>query len=198
MNLRRFNNFLSVVVIALGLYIALSPFLPQLSFIFRDKSAEASAPYVGSLADSEGSSTATEKPNDNRIVIPSIQVNEPIEEGSSIGVINDGGTWRRPQTAAPNENGNSVVVGHRYFGNNVSTFYHLDKVLKGKKLAIYWEGEEIVYEVVEVKVVDASAVDIEAPTTEKQLTIYTCDPIWTAKNRLVLIAKPVNERGEII
>jgi LPXTG-site transpeptidase (sortase) family protein len=45
---------------------------------------------------------------------------------------------------------------------------------------------------VESKIVDPSAVEIEAPTTQKQLTLYTCTPIWTAKERLVIIAKPTD------
>jgi LPXTG-site transpeptidase (sortase) family protein len=191
MTLRQFNNFLSVIVIMLGMYISASPFLPNLTRLTTDKSPEASAPYAGVLADSIGSSTTTAIPEENRIVIPSIQVNEPILEGSNIWVINKGGTWRRPQTSTPTQNNNTVVVGHRYYGNNISTLYHLDKVLIGQKIAVYWEGKEILYEVTETKIVKASAVEIEAPTKEKQLTIYTCHPIWTAKERMVVIAKPI-------
>lgn len=191
MKLRKFNNILSVIIVALGLYIASSPFLPQIQYWLKDKSPEASAPYAGVLAESIGSSSTTEKPQENRIVIPSIQIDEPIIEASGIWAIKDGGTWRRPNTSTPIDDGNTVIVGHRFYGSNVSTFYHLDKVLPGQKLAIYWEGEEIVYEVTEVKVVDATAVEIESPTPERQLTIYTCTPIWTAKQRLVVIAKPI-------
>ena len=74
----------------------------------------------------------------------------------------------------------------------------MDKVLVGQKLAIYWEGQEILYEVTEVKVVDASAVEIEAPSMEKMLTLYTCHPIWTAKQRLVVVAKPVQPKVDEI
>ncbi|HMT55527.1 MAG TPA: sortase, partial [Candidatus Saccharibacteria bacterium] len=129
----------------------------------------------------------------NRIVIPSIQLNEPIIESDSISAIKDGGTWRRPRSSEPAKDGNTVIVGHRYYGSNVSTFYHLDKVLPGQKLAIYWEGVEHVYEVTETKTVEASQVEIEAPTTEEQVTLYTCTPIWTAKQRLVVIAKPTKK-----
>lgn len=192
MRLRRLNNLLSIVVVCLGLYIATSPFLPQISYWLRDKSPEASAPYAGTLAESVGSTSTEQLPQENRIVIPSIQINEPIVEANGIWAIKDGGTWRRPQTSTPVDDGNTVIVGHRFYGNNVSTFYHLDKVLVGQRLALYWEGQEYVYEVTETKVVDATAVEIEAPTKEKQLTLYTCTPIWTAVQRLVVIAKPVS------
>lgn len=190
LTLRKLNSFLSLVVIVLGLYIAVSPFLPQVEYWFRDKSPEYTAPYGGNLAKSVGSSTDNLAPAENRLVIPSIGVNEPILESTNIGVITNGGTWRRPASAKPTDNNNTVIVGHRFYGNNVSTFYNLDKVKIGQLLAVYWEGKEFLYEVVESKVVDASAVDIEAPTTERRLTLYTCTPIWTAKNRLVVVARP--------
>jgi sortase A len=191
MTLRRFNNIFSIVVMLVGFYIAIAPFLPQLSYIFRDKSPEVTAPYVGNLAADEGSDTVVPVPLDNRIVIPVIGVDEPILEGSNIGIISSGGTWRRPNTATPKEPTNTVIVAHRYYGKNASTFYHLDKVTIGHRFAVYWEGEELLYEVVETKVVPATAVEIEAPTNERQLTLYTCTPLWTAKDRLVVIAKPI-------
>lgn len=165
--------------------------MPQIAYMLRDKSPEATAPYGGQLAESVGSSATNSIPSDNRLVIPSIGINEPIYEGKFINVIKDGGTWRRPNGGTPDKDGNTVIVGHRFYGSNISTFYSLDKVQAGQKLAVYWEGKEILYEVKEVKIVDTTAVEIENQTTEKQLTIYTCHPIWTAKQRLVLIAKPV-------
>ncbi len=191
LNLRAFNAGLSTIVMLLGFYIALSPFLPQIGFWFRDRSPAAVAPYAGDLAVSQSNDQPKPTPKDNRLVIPSIGIDEPILESSSIGIISNGGTWRRPNTANPTEEDNTVIVGHRYYGPNASTFYNLDKVEIGEKLAIYWDGKETVYEVTESKVVDPSALEIEAPTSEKQLTLYTCTPVWTAKNRLVIIAKPV-------
>jgi sortase A len=190
--LRRFNNGLSLIVIVLGLYIAVTPFIPQIQYWLRDDSPEVVAPYAGVLASSEGSEASAPPPQDNRIVIPSIGINEPILEGSGIWTISDGGTWRRPNTANPTDESNTVIVGHRFYGSEVSTFYHLDKVEIGQRLALYWDQQEIVYEVTDKKIVDPTQVEIEAPTPEKQLTIYTCDPVWTAVNRLVIVAKPID------
>lgn len=175
----------------LGLYIVVTPFLPQLTFWLRDKSPTTSAPYDGALAASVGSDAEATIPADNRLVIPSIQLNESVFEGGGIWVIRDGGTWHRPGTSDPDQGGNTVIVGHRFYGSDTSTFYHLDKVTVGQKLALYWEGKEILYEVAEIKVVGPSSTEIEAPTNEPQLTIYTCTPLWSAKQRLVVIAKPV-------
>lgn len=188
--LQKLNSFLSFIIIVLGLYIAIAPFLPQIEFWFRNTTPEYTVPYSGSLAKSVGSSSTNPAPKENRIVIPSIGVNEPILESDNIEVITKGGTWRRPSSATPLDNNNTVIVGHRYYGNDVSTFYNLDKVQVGQLLAVYWEGQEFLYEVTETKVVGPSAVEIEAPTSERQLTLYTCTPVWTARDRLVVIAKP--------
>lgn len=195
MTLRRINNFLTVVVIGLGLYISLSPLIPSLAYRFRDKSPNHVAPYSGELAKNYGSTTVAPPPSDNRLVIPSIGLNETIKEGSNIWVIHDGGTWHRPGTPTPDQDGNSVIVGHRYYKHSLSTFYNLDKVLVGDKLAVYWSGKEILYEVREVKIVDPTAVEIEQPTDGRQLTIYTCHPLWTSAQRLVLVAYPIENNS---
>ncbi len=192
MSLRRFNNIFSIAIVLLGLYISFAPFLPQIAYLFRDKSPEASAPYAGALAKSIGSTATAPPPQEHRIVIPSIQLNEPIVESKTIAAIKDGGTWRRPNTSTPTQEGNTVIVAHRFYGNNTSTFYHLDKVKVGDKIALYWDNEEVLYEVSETKVVEPDAVSIEAPTSEKRLTLYTCTPLWTAKQRLVVVAHPID------
>jgi sortase A len=192
----RINSFLTFVVVLLGLYIIITPFLPQFEYWFRDTSPNVVAPYGGTLAKIEGSDETIPSPEDNRLVIPAIGINEPILESSSISIIDRGGTWRRPNTSTPTQTDNTVIIGHRFFGNNVSTFYNLDKLKIGDIIAVYWEGAENLYEVTESKVVDPTAVEIEESTTEKQLTLYTCTPVWTAKNRLVIIAKPLDPNSE--
>lgn len=194
----RINNFLTFVVILLGLYIIITPILPQIDFWLRDRTPDTVAPYGGGLAKIEGSDENIPPPEENRLVIPSIGINEPILESINIGVIDKGGTWRRPNTSTPDQNDNTVIIGHRFFGNNVSTFYNLDKLKIGDVIAVYWEGNENLYEVAESKVVNPTAIEIEESTNEKQLTLYTCTPIWTAKDRLVIVAKPLDPNSELL
>lgn len=159
--------------------------------MFRDDSPEVIAPYAGELANAVQSDTTQAPPQENRIVIPSIGLNEPIYDGNYISVIRDGGTWHRPQTVTPDEAGNSVIVGHRFYGSSVSTFYHLDKLQVDELFAVYWEGDEILYQITDKKIVEATATEIESPSDERKLTLYTCHPLWTSEQRLVIIAKPV-------
>ncbi len=189
LRLRHVNHGLSVVAVLLGLYIALSPFIPQFLYWLRDTSPAAIAPYAGALAEENNNSDPRPLPKENRIVIPELSLNEEIKEGSDIGVIASGASWRRPQTSTPDKGGNTVIVAHRYYASSASTFYNLDKVEPRQHIGVYWDEKEYIYEVESVKVVAATATEIENQTIEPTLTLYTCHPLWTARDRLVVTAK---------
>ncbi len=196
LSLRSFNNFLAIIAIGLGLYIALEPFAPTFFYWLRDRSPAKIAPYSGRLADDNGNGNPGEIPDETRIVIPSLSLNEPVNEGDNIWVIHEGGTWRLPDTSTPDKGSNTVIVGHRYYAAAASTFYNLDKLKVGEELAVYWQKQEYVYKIRESKIVPATAVEIEDPTTKPTLTLYTCHPIWTAKDRLVVQADLVYTSDE--
>jgi sortase A len=52
------------------------------------------------------------------------------------------------------------------------------------------------YKVAEIKTVASTAGEVEAPTDTDQLTLYTCTPLWSAKERLVIVAKPIGGSDE--
>lgn len=86
-----------------------------------------------------------------------------------------------------------MLVGHRFTYDGNGVFYHLDKLKVGDQLAVFWEGKKYQYTVTETKVVPATATEVEDQTQDPQLTLYTCTPLWSAKDRLVVIAKPLTE-----
>lgn len=185
--LRTFNNLLTFVVIVLALYILINPFWPNVSLWAKQRIDNTGGyTYQSRLSKTPA---AAPIPQDNRLVIPSLLIDEPIKEGRDIKTINNGGTWRRPNTSDPSQDKNTVIVGHRYTYSGLSTFYNLDKLKQGDKIIIYWQGEEYDYRVSEIRVVAASTTEIEEPTTEPTLTLYTCTPLWSAKDRLVVTAK---------
>ena len=189
---RSINNAITALVIIGAIYIVVAPYWPSIWWRFRDHSA--AAPYAGELRESTiKTGDVKPPPKENRIVIPSALIDQPILEGSGIWVIDSGGSWRKNlHVGSPKDNGNTVVVAHRFtYARPDSGFYHLDKVRVGDRLAIYWEGEELIYTVTETKTVPESAVDVEYDTPDRTLTLYTCTPIITAENRLVVIAKPL-------
>ncbi len=195
---KKINQLLTSVVVLFALYILVAPYWPKIIFIFKDKSA--SAPYAGTLrGDTVKTGVVKPTPKENRIVIPTALIDQPVLEGNGLWVIDKGGAWRKDlHVISPKEVGNTVIVAHRFtYQKPDSGFYNLDKVKVGDKLAIYWEGEELIYIVTETKTVPESAVEIEGNTYGRTLTLYTCTPIITAENRLVVIAKPVEmEQGQ--
>jgi len=182
---------LGMLVIVLGLYISISPFLPNILYFFHHKTV---VPYSGKLASYYGGSSNknTAPPAENRLVIPDININEKILESDSIRVIDHNGVWRRPATSNDPKKGNMVIIGHRYlYTNPYGTFYHLDKLKVGSKMAIYWDKAEHVYQVSQIKVTDSHQTEVEAPTKTPQLTLYTCTPLISGKDRLVIIATEI-------
>lgn len=186
--LRSVNNCLSLIVVGLAVYIMAAPFLPQLAFAWRSHFVEP----ITIVVDSEEDDLSL--PEDNLIAIPSIQLYEKIHEGQDATALRNG-AWRRPHTSTPDQGSNTVVVGHRFTYNGPATFYHLDKIQKGDEITVVWEQEVYRYEVAFIKVVPADHIAVENSTSEPLLTLYTCTPLWSATERLVIGATPVKETG---
>lgn len=127
-------------------------------------------------------------PDENTIVIPRLRMQQPILDGPDFGTLAKG-LWHRPQTATPDQPGNTVIVGHRFtYTEPNGPFYHLDKVQQGDKIIVYWNQKKHVYTVEKTFVVPAAAVEVEEQTGGPRLTLYTCTPLLTAKDRLVVQA----------
>jgi sortase A len=132
-----------------------------------------------------------EIPQENRLVIPKIQVNAEIVEGEDESVLWDG-VWRHPESAVPGEKGNTAFAGHRYQFKppHERSFYNIDKLERGDIIIVYWESLEYDYEVESKFVVTPDAVEIIEKGDEEKLTIYSCTPLFTQENRLVIEAFP--------
>lgn len=185
--LRTFNNFLSLIVLVLAVYIVAAPFMPQVSFAWRTKFEKPAALYTAGQAEPD-------LPAENTLVIPNIHFSEPIHEGPDASTLRHG-AWRRPHTSTPDHGGNTVIVGHRFtYSDPQGTFYHLDKLKTGDTFTVFWDKKIYHYEVAFIKVVSPDKLEIEAETKESMITLYTCTPLWNAKDRLVVGAVLTGER----
>ncbi len=128
-------------------------------------------------------------PNYNMLVIPQMGVRGKIYEGSSEKTLLKG-LWHMPGTSSNPESGNVVVTAHRYLRRppNPNTFYLLDKLKVGDEFYMYWQGKRYNYRVREIKVVKPEEVSILYNTPNPQLTLFSCTPLFTSKNRLVVIS----------
>jgi LPXTG-site transpeptidase (sortase) family protein len=189
---RQINNLLSVAVIGVGLYLIAAPLIPAVQFWWHQRYGFEQAEYVTAAINSDTATsdeTTATIPDDNRLAIPSIGLNEAINEGTSLDAASTG-PWRLPHTSTPPAGSNTVIAGHRfsYEQDIARPFYNLDKVNIGDTILVFWQKQAYHYRVSEKLVVTPNQVSVEAPTVDSRLTLYTCTPLWTSQNRLVIVA----------
>jgi len=185
--LHRGNQFLGVVVILLCTYILVAPALPSATFWWHKSVTKQIPELVAAVQDGRPPDVIPDK---NTLVIPSMNLQQEVFESKNQSALNKG-VWRFPNASTPAEGNNTVLIGHRFTYNGPAVFYHMDLVKKGDKIVMYWDKKKYEYTVEEVTVVPPSAKEIQQRDVgEERLTIYTCTPLMTARNRLVIIAKP--------
>ncbi len=190
----RFRKPASIAAIVVGLVILAIPFSPWI--IYETFKPAPVYPYQTKLA---GTSVLPdipdvkkpEPPKGNRLVIPKIGVDVAIVEGKDERALYRG-IWHLPDTSTPDRGGNTVLTGHRFqYLSGPKTLYLLDRMQPGEIIIVYWQGKEYDYRVTKRKVVNPDAVEILDNTKAPQLTIFTCTPIFSTKQRLVLFAEPL-------
>jgi LPXTG-site transpeptidase (sortase) family protein len=193
--LRSFNNGLSIIVVFLSLYIAATPLVPGVLFWWKIHFGSKPALVAANSASQPNKPTPPEViPADNTLVIPRLEMQQIIYDGPDARTLRKG-VWHRPHTGSPDQGSNTVLVGHRFTYDGPAIFYNLDKVQTGDSIVIYWNHQKYSYKVAAVEVVPPTAIEIEAPTNDPLLTIYTCTPLWTAKNRLVIKATLMEKKS---
>ena len=192
--------YLGTVLIILGLAGA---FFPNIYELFVDdtfESAEAKLPTFEEQFIGDGEDTLTTPavyPISNpiagdRLLIADVNINMPVFLGATEKTLNKGG-WLFPNTSRPELGGTSVIFGHRYMYRppKSNTFWNLDKVEMGDIMILTWHGKEYKYKVFEKKVVEPTDLSVIQPTSDSRLTVITCTPLFSTKQRLVVIGSLV-------
>lgn len=199
MNLKQVNAVLSIILFLLSIYIMSMPFLPELELMLRRNSDNTEGFVYQSKAAVEAGideELLQPIPDENRIVIPKISVDAEVKEGGDISILDQGQAWRRPMTSKPDIGGNTVIVGHRYFGQGKNTFYHLNKLSVGDEIIVFWDKDEYKYVINSVFETVPENISIEQNTDDTILTLYTCSGL-AAERRLIIKALPVIDEGEV-
>lgn len=195
---------LDVLVISLALYLMLLPILPEIKYrifeLFKNDDSFEDVETVESLDVNTkrilaGLPTADFQESPERIIIDKIGVNAPIVESSDPDEGLSRGAWRDPSGSTPGSAGNTIITGHRfkYLPPSNLTFYLLHKLEVNDKFSIVWKGELYHYVVREKKIVAPTELDILEQAEKSIVTIYTCDPIYSQKNRLVIVGELMKE-----
>ena len=69
------------------------------------------------------------------------------------------------------------------------TFYLFHKLVVGDIVLVIWQQEDYYYRIKQIKIVDDNDFSILKPTDQPTLTLFTCDPIYSQKNRLVVVGE---------
>lgn len=136
----------------------------------------------------------------DRLYIPQIGVDVAIVEGTNISVLDKGAWHRQPQNGNPIIGGNFVLSAHRFSmgwtpqqTRAQSPFYHIDMLKVGDEFFVDFSGARYAYAVSRLYNVPPTAVQIEAPSKEAKLTLYSCDLRGSAAGRYVVEARPLGK-----
>ncbi|MFA4815293.1 MAG: sortase [Candidatus Gracilibacteria bacterium] len=151
---------------------------------------------------------------DNRIRVPSLNINAPIVEpqlgldaleAKDWNTLEDqirssllSGVAHYPGTAEPGKIGNAFYTGH---SSNVlwepsaynTVFALLPEITEGADIYLTQDQKEFHYRVISKKEVNPSDVSILKQGDQKILTLMTCTPVGTALKRLVVTAQLVED-----
>lgn len=182
-SLKRVNTDLFLFIILVDAYVILLPFLPGI--VARPTSAN--SPQATSYSHQLHSTQTPKQYQANQLIIPGMQLDQPIHEGHDTYAELAKGVWHWPDSSTPDKGNNTVLLGHRFtYTNPRGVFYFLNTIKVGDEIGLIWNNTTYLYRVYQVEVVSPSHTEILSPTSQPTLTIYTCTPTWWPVNRLVV------------
>ncbi len=133
-----------------------------------------------------------------RIIIPKINLNQVVVSGVDPQSLKNGPGYY-PGSPNPGEKGNLAIAGHRV--TYTHPFYRLDELEPGDKIILETIQVSYEYKVVAKKILDPKDISMLQPTDDARLTLTTCNPRYSAKQRLdvqaVLSSKKIRQRPTI-
>ena len=131
---------------------------------------------------------------ENRVIIPRIGVNIHYAPGKAS--LDRGAEWRYPDRGNPRDGGNFIIAAHRFSIQPTpqgtvekSPFYNIDKMQIGDTILVDYEGARYAYEIDKMFDVQATQVEIEAPSDTAKLTLYSCELGGSEAGRVVITGK---------
>jgi sortase A len=154
-------------------------------------------PYIAATS-IDPASLSSPKLHDDRVIIPKIGVNIPYGEGEAS--LDNGAWWRYPERGNPEKGGNFILAAHRFEIRPTpqatwekSPFYRVDQLGTGDEIIVDYNGKRYGYKVDHTIEVKPTQIEVEAPSDEPKLTLYSCDLGGAKSGRIVIVAKPLGE-----
>jgi sortase A len=120
------------------------------------------------------------------IRIPKIGVEKAVVEGTGVAALKQG-PGHYPTTPMPGQPGNAAIAGHRTtYG---APFFRLDELQAGDLIQVTTRQGEFTYKMRDRLIVKPSQNEVLAPSDETLLTLTTCNPRYSAAQRMVIVAE---------
>lgn len=172
---------LPLVFVATGLSLLFYPTTTDLAY-------EASQSLGFTKAETAESAAPTQPlPEDAvaRLSIPEIELETTVFAGTTQKALKKG-PGHYEETPLPGQPGNSAIAGHRTMYGH--PFRHLDQLEDGDEILVRTQEGSFTYRVNEKKVVSPTDLSVIDSTEETRLTLTTCNPVGSARERLVIMA----------
>ena len=126
--------------------------------------------------------------------IPKLGVEKAVVQGVSLGLLKKG-PGHYPTTPMPGQPGNAAIAGHRTtYG---APFFRLNELDPGDPIFVTTRQGRFEYEVTRKMVVRPNETAILRPSDDNRLTLTTCNPRFSAAQRLVVIAVLKGEAADV-
>jgi sortase A len=128
------------------------------------------------------------------IEAPKIGLHAVVVEGVGVPDLRLG-PGHLPRSPLPGQTGNVVISGHRTtYG---APFSRLNELSKGDAIQLVTARGTFDYQVSQQRIVAPTEVSVIAPTRDARLTLTTCHPRFSAKQRLVVTAMLVRSIPDV-
>ncbi len=122
-----------------------------------------------------------------RLIIPQLGINQPVEAGVTQAHLQAGpGLYDYAQLPGE-EGGNVSIAGHRDIHGAI--FYYIDRLAPGHQLYLVYNGSIYIYAYDTTSIVAANDWEPIYSKGFSCLTLTSCDPIGTSRNRIIVNAR---------
>ena len=128
-----------------------------------------------------------------RIRIPRIGVDLIFVQGTARDDLSKG-PGHYPASPMPGQLGNAAIAGHRT--THGKPFYDLNELQPGDDILIDTVYGHFRYRVTQQLIVAPTDISVVGPTPDAQLTLTTCNPRFSARERLVIHASLVVQKSD--
>jgi len=181
---------ITLALLAAGAAVALYPQLTEWRYSLEQRAMAQQAAAATSAQPAKPADAGMPMPKGAiaRVVVSAIDLDAYVLEGVESKQLNKA-VGHYPETPLPGEPGNAALAGHRTMYGH--PFRHLDELETGDTIETWTTTRHAVYKVIGIKRVKPNEVGVIAPTQGTRITLTTCNPVGSARERLIVTGELV-------